>query len=71
MLMPFGVLAEIVPLWGIRRDNNLTVTDGPVNHQLTIRQGIIRDTGTLIGRVFIDKNFDGEQQNNEPVCPML
>jgi uncharacterized repeat protein (TIGR01451 family) len=54
---------------GIRGDNNQPVTDGPVNHQLGIRQGLIRDTGTLIGRVFIDKNFDGEQQVNEPGVP--
>jgi uncharacterized repeat protein (TIGR01451 family) len=45
------------------------VTDGPVGYQLAIRQGILRDTGTLIGRVFVDKNFDGEQQSNEPGIP--
>jgi hypothetical protein len=45
------------------------VTDGPVKHQLGVRQGLIRDTGTLIGRVFVDKNFDGEQQTNEPGIP--
>jgi uncharacterized repeat protein (TIGR01451 family) len=56
-------------LRGTRRDNNQPVSDGPVNHQLGIRQGIIRDTGTLIGRVFVDKNFDGEQQTNEPGIP--
>ncbi len=56
-------------LRGTRKDNSQQVTDGPVNHQLGIRQGIIRDTGTLIGRVFVDKNFDGEQQANEPGIP--
>lgn len=56
-------------LRGTRKDNNQLVTDGPVNHQLGVRQGLIRDTGTLIGRVFIDKNFDGEQQANEPGIP--
>jgi uncharacterized repeat protein (TIGR01451 family) len=64
-----GTGRNIATLRGIRRDNNLTVTDGPVNHQLVIRQGLIRDTGTLIGRVFVDKNFDGEQQPNEPGVP--
>jgi hypothetical protein len=39
------------------------------SYQLAIRQGLLRDTGTLIGRVFIDKNFDGEQQPNEPGVP--
>lgn len=43
--------------------------DGPATHTLSIRQGLIRDTGTLIGRVFVDKNFDGEQQPNEPGIP--
>ncbi len=39
------------------------------SHQLRIRPGIISDCGTLIGRVFVDKNFDGEQQPNEPGVP--
>jgi uncharacterized repeat protein (TIGR01451 family) len=37
--------------------------------QLAIRQGIIADCGTIIGRVFVDKNFDGEQQPGEPGIP--
>jgi uncharacterized repeat protein (TIGR01451 family) len=39
------------------------------SHRLRIRQGILSDCGTLIGRVFVDKNFDGEQQPNEPGVP--
>ncbi len=46
-----------------------TVTDGPAIHYLQVRQGIVSDTGTIIGRVFVDKNFDGEQQSNEPGIP--
>jgi uncharacterized repeat protein (TIGR01451 family) len=42
---------------------------GPATHSLGIRQSLIRDTGTLIGRVFVDKNFDGQQQPNEPGIP--
>jgi hypothetical protein len=45
------------------------VKDGPAIHQLRIRSGIITDCGTIIGRVFIDKNFDGEQQPGEPGVP--
>lgn len=30
-----------------------------------IRPGIVSDCGTIIGRVFDDKNFDGEQQPGE------
>ncbi len=54
---------------GIRGDNNTAITDGPAIHQLQIRQGILSDSGTIIGRVFVDKNFDGEQQPNEPGIP--
>lgn len=49
-----------------RIDNGFNTKDGPATHQLKIRSGILSDSGTLIGRVFIDKNFDGEQQNDEP-----
>ncbi len=52
-----------------RADNQLSVKDGPAIHQLRIRTGILSDCGTIIGRVFVDKNFDGEQQPNEPGIP--
>jgi uncharacterized repeat protein (TIGR01451 family) len=51
------------------RTDGTSVFDGPATHLLSIRQGLIRDTGTIIGRVFVDKNFDGEQQANEPGIP--
>jgi uncharacterized repeat protein (TIGR01451 family) len=54
---------------GQRADNGFGVKDGPAVHQLRIRSGIITDCGTIIGRVFIDKNFDGEQQPGEPGVP--
>lgn len=37
--------------------------------RLTIRPGILSDCGTIIGRVFVDKNFDGEQQKGEAGVP--
>ncbi len=37
--------------------------------QLRIRPGILSDCGTLIGRVFVDKNFNGEQEPGEPGVP--
>ena len=52
-----------------RTDNNFTVKDGPAIHNLRLEPGIMRDSGTLIGRVFVDKNFDGEQQKGEPGIP--
>jgi uncharacterized repeat protein (TIGR01451 family) len=54
---------------GTRADNQQIVRDGPVSHLLRIRPGILSDCGTLIGRVFVDKNFDGEQQPGEPGVP--
>lgn len=52
-----------------RTDNNTSIQDGPAIHNLRIEPGIIEDTGILIGRVFVDKNFDGEQQPGEPGIP--
>ncbi|MEH2001346.1 MAG: hypothetical protein V7L00_21825 [Nostoc sp.] len=49
-----------------RVDNRFSTKDGPATHQLKIRAGIVSDCGTIIGRVFVDKNFDGEQQSGEP-----
>ncbi len=37
--------------------------------QLTIRPGILSDCGTILGRVFVDNNFDGHQQSGEPGIP--
>lgn len=37
--------------------------------QLTIRPGIVADCGTIVGRVFVDRNFDGQQQVGEPGVP--
>jgi uncharacterized repeat protein (TIGR01451 family) len=53
----------------VLEDSTGNIIDGPATHLLNIRQGLIRDTGTLIGRVFVDKNFDGQQQPNEPGIP--
>ena len=44
-------------------------TSNTASHLLRIRPGILSDCGTLIGRVFVDKNFDGEQQAGEPGVP--
>lgn len=52
-----------------RVDNNFAVKDGPATHLLKIRPGITSNCGTIIGRVFVDKNFDGEQQPGEPGVP--
>lgn len=46
-----------------------SIRSNTASHQLRLRPGIFSDCGTLIGRVFVDKNFDGEQQNGEPGIP--
>lgn len=53
----------------LRADNRFRTNDGPSLHKLQIRPGLLSDCGTIIGRVFVDKNFDGEQQSNEPGIP--
>lgn len=54
---------------GFRVDNNLDVRDGPVVHRVRVNPGILTDCGNILGRVFVDKNFDGEQQTGEPGVP--
>ncbi|MGL5921311.1 MAG: hypothetical protein ACRC32_00095, partial [Chroococcidiopsis sp.] len=64
-----GTGENLANVTGQRTDNNQTVKDGPAVHRLRINPGILSDCGTLIGRVFVDKNFDGEQQPGEPGVP--
>lgn len=45
------------------------VQSNTASYRLQIRPGILADCGTIIGRVFVDKNFDGEQQPGEPGVP--
>ena len=60
---------NLASVTGLRTDNNQPVKDGPASHKMRITPGLLADCGTIIGRVFEDKNFDGEQQNNEPGIP--
>jgi uncharacterized repeat protein (TIGR01451 family) len=52
-----------------RVDNDLVVSDGPARHRVRVNSGIINNCGTLIGRVFVDANGDGEQQTGEVGVP--
>ncbi|MBE9069966.1 DUF11 domain-containing protein [Leptolyngbya cf. ectocarpi LEGE 11479] len=52
-----------------RSDNGFFVQDGPSIHRLVVDPGILTDCATLVGRVFVDKNFDGEQQPGEAGIP--
>ncbi len=52
-----------------RIDNKLAVKDGPAIYRVKVRPGLVSNCGTILGRVFVDKNFDGEQQSGEPGIP--
>lgn len=52
-----------------RQDNGDRVSDGPARHRMRINSGILSDCGTIIGRVFIDRNYDGEAQPDEIGVP--
>lgn len=45
------------------------VSDGPAVFRLQVRQGLLSDTGTILGRVWVDRNRDGEQQAGETGFP--
>ncbi len=45
------------------------LSDGPAVFTLQVRQGILTDTGTVLGRVWVDRSRDGEQQAGEPGLP--
>jgi uncharacterized repeat protein (TIGR01451 family) len=52
-----------------RIDNKLEVTDGPAVYRVKVTPGLVSNCGTILGRVFVDKNFDGEQQTGEIGVP--
>lgn len=45
------------------------ISSNTATYRVAIRAGILSDCGTIVGRVFVDKNFDGEQQPGEPGVP--
>lgn len=66
------IYAAVVTPDAIRGDGRNVAQEPRSNiasYLLRIRPGILSDCGTLIGRVFVDKNFDGEQQPGEPGVP--
>jgi uncharacterized repeat protein (TIGR01451 family) len=79
LTLNYGVLLTQDALRGSGR--NLAVAGGidPIrqtafqsntaSYQLQLRPGILSDCGTILGRVFVDKNFDGEAQAGEPGIP--
>jgi uncharacterized repeat protein (TIGR01451 family) len=64
-----GTGQNIASVFGRRADNQRPVQDGPAVYKVRVRSGLLSDCGTIVGRVFVDKNFDGEQQPGEPGVP--
>jgi uncharacterized repeat protein (TIGR01451 family) len=66
------IYASVVTPDAVRGDGRNVAREPRSNlaaFQLRIRQGILSDCATIIGRVFVDKNFDGHQQPGEPGVP--
>ncbi|MEA5469442.1 hypothetical protein [Spirulina sp. 06S082] len=66
------IYAAVVTPDAVRGDGRNTAQETRSNlasFLVRIRDGILSDCGTIIGRVFVDKNFDGEQQKGEPGVP--
>jgi uncharacterized repeat protein (TIGR01451 family) len=66
------IYASVVTPDAVRGDGRNVAREPRSNlaaFQLRIRQGILSDCATIVGRVFVDKNFDGQQQPGEPGVP--
>ncbi|HBY75751.1 MAG TPA: hypothetical protein DEG47_01785 [Cyanobacteria bacterium UBA11148] len=65
----YGVLVTPDAIRGNGRNVAVEPRSNIASYLVRIRPGILSDCGTLIGRVFVDKNFDGEQQPGESGVP--
>lgn len=66
------IYASVVTPDAVRGDGRNVARESRSNlaaFQIRIRQGILSDCATIVGRVFVDKNFDGQQQPGEPGVP--
>jgi len=63
--------AEVTPdaIRGTGRNTAQERRSNTATFKVRVEPGILSDCGTIIGRVFVDKNFDGEQQPGEPGIP--
>lgn len=66
------VYAAVITPDAVRGTGRNTAQEARSNlasYLMAIRPGILSECGTIIGRVFVDANFDGEQQPGEPGVP--
>ncbi len=57
---------NLASVTGHRADTDALLRDGPARAKVRVNAGLLSDCGLILGRVFEDKNFDGEQQLGEP-----
>jgi uncharacterized repeat protein (TIGR01451 family) len=57
---------NLASVTGRRADTDALLRDGPARAKVRVNAGLLSDCGLILGRVFEDKNFDGEQQPGEP-----
>jgi uncharacterized repeat protein (TIGR01451 family) len=57
---------NLASVTGHRADTDALLRDGPARAKVRVNAGLLSDCGLILGRVFEDKNFDGEQQPGEP-----
>lgn len=78
LTIAYAVLVSPEAIRGDGRNRALAIAINPAGGEVSspeatylvrIRPGILSDCGTVLGRVFVDKNFDGEQQPGEPGVP--
>jgi len=65
----YGAVITPDAMRGTGRNLAQEARSNTATHLVRIRPGILSDCGTIIGRVFIDKNGDGEQQPDEKGVP--
>ncbi|MGI0486115.1 hypothetical protein ACN4EK_11805 [Pantanalinema rosaneae CENA516] len=78
LTIAYAVLVSPEAIRGNGRNRAVAIAVNPAGGEVSspeatylvrVRPGILSDCGTVLGRVFVDKNFDGEQQPGEPGVP--
>ena len=60
---------SIARVSGVDSRNGMAVADSSEIHKIRVRGGLLSDAGTIVGRVFVDENGDGEAQAGEKGIP--
>ncbi len=60
---------SVASVSGVDARNGMEVADSSAIDEIRVRGGLLSDAGTIVGRVFVDKNGDGEAQAGETGIP--